>query len=348
MKSSPNVIKASEKKDASSFSWLPSDFGGENVVAFAPAEQLSEETEFNPSAFSPLTLESASAGKKSVASQPAEETISTESTLNSVLENVLVGQLAQQPEQSPSRKKNFRNSSENLDLQNWQASEFSSFDQNSPSQNQKSLEEINQAISQAEQLLREATESANDTLAQAQQQAEEMLREAQDQAAQIRQQAYAEGSEAAKNEAVSLLNQLETMINDTQIWKQNLLNQSEADIIKLVISIGKKLFTDGFTLPPQVVERVVGRAVAEAGRLGNLKIYLNPSDNAKLTALWQETELMLNGQHIELVSNQSILPGGCFIEGEFGTVDGRVELQLEQIEQSLMNTLTVRQKEEEN
>ncbi len=46
-------------------------------------------------------------------------------------------------------------------------------------------------------------------------------------------------------------------------------------------------------------------------------------------------ELTLNGQQIQIVSSQNISRGGCFIDGQFGIVDGRVEEQIDQIDKSI-------------
>jgi flagellar biosynthesis/type III secretory pathway protein FliH len=103
----------------------------------------------------------------------------------------------------------------------------------------------------------------------------------------------------------------------------------------MVLSIGKKLFGGGFELPAEEIDHIVSRAINEASRLGNLRVYLNPEDAKLLVNLWQESELTLNGQQIQIVSSQNILRGGCFIDGEFGVLDGRLEEQFDQITKSI-------------
>ena len=59
-----------------------------------------------------------------------------------------------------------------------------------------------------------------------------------------------------------------------------------------------------------------------------------------LVNLWQESEISVNGQQIQIVSSQNISRGGCFVDGQFGIVDGRVEEQIDQIAESLKPVLT--------
>ncbi len=127
-----------------------------------------------------------------------------------------------------------------------------------------------------------------------------------------------------------------------------MIAQSEPQIVQTIQAIAQKMFGSGVTLDTHSLKEVVGRAIEEAGRLGNVRVYLNPEDAEKLIALWQESEIMYNGQKIDLIPNQTILPGGCYLEGEFGSVDSRVETQLKLIQDSLNKTLSNNQRERGN
>jgi flagellar biosynthesis/type III secretory pathway protein FliH len=89
-----------------------------------------------------------------------------------------------------------------------------------------------------------------------------------------------------------------------------------------------------------MVEQMVVRAVSEASRLGNLRVYMNPKDEENLVSLWQDSEINVSGQKIQLVPSENIERGGCFVEGEFGSVDSRIGIQLETI-QSQINQLLI-------
>jgi flagellar assembly protein FliH len=146
-------------------------------------------------------------------------------------------------------------------------------------------------------------------------------------------------------DSANILKAAEVVLSETQTWRESTLSQSEATIIGMIQSIGKKMFGTGCKLDLHGVEEIVARAINDASRLGNLRVYLNPQDEELLVSLWQENELFVNGQKIQLVSSQNITPGGCFIEGEFGTVDSRVESQLELIQKELTETLINKDKE---
>ncbi len=196
-------------------------------------------------------------------------------------------------------------------------------------------------------LIEEAKDRADEIISQADKNAADILSQAQTEADNLKQKAFMEGMTAARTEVSQTMHQVERIVQETQIWQEQVMHQSQSKIIDMVMSIGRKMFGNGFELPPEQIDRIVSRAINEASRLGNLRIYLNPEDAKALVNLWQESELTLNGQQIQVVSSQNISRGGCFVDGQFGVVDGRVEEQLDQIVDSLHMTEVNLEKEAE-
>jgi flagellar assembly protein FliH len=195
-----------------------------------------------------------------------------------------------------------------------------------------------QRIDDYSYLLTEAKTRADEIIAEADRNATLIAEQAQIEAETLKQKAFMEGMTAARNEASQTMHQVERVIQETQLWQEQVMHQSQRKIIDMVIAIGRKLFGSGYELSPEQIDHIVSRAINEASRLGNLRIYLNPDDAKALVNLWQESELTVNGQQIQIVSSQNISHGGCFVDGQFGIVDGRVEEQVDQIMNSIQNT----------
>ncbi|MEI8131612.1 MAG: FliH/SctL family protein [Leptolinea sp.] len=184
-------------------------------------------------------------------------------------------------------------------------------------------------------LLAQAKVKSAEIIAETNVKTAQMLTEAKKEAEGLRQKAFMEGMSAAKSEAAQSMHQMERVFQETQLWQEQVMHQSQGRIIEMIVEIGRKLFGDGFQLPAEQLDHIVSRAINEASRLGNLQIYLHPDDAKILVNLWQESEITVNGQQIQIVSSQNISRGGCFVDGQFGIVDGRVEEQIDQIAESL-------------
>ncbi len=210
---------------------------------------------------------------------------------------------------------------------------------------------LDEARRQAEAILEEAQARAEAILQEANQSVQELTAQKEQiekQIDEIRSAAFEEGLNEGKIEAAQIIQSTNTIFSEAENWWRNMIAQSEPQVVQTIQAIAQKMFGSGVTLDTQTLKEVVGRAIEEANRLGNVRVYLNPEDAEKLISLWQESEIMYNGQKIELIPNQTIQPGGCYLEGEYGSVDSRVETQLKLIQDSLNKTLSNNQRESGN
>ena len=139
---------------------------------------------------------------------------------------------------------------------------------------------------------------------------------------------------------MEILKSASIYLDESRNWRKKIFTDAENDIITMIQTITRKLYGEGVSLKPEQLEQIVVRAISEANRLGNLRIYLNSDDHDKLYSLWQDSELTVNGQKIQLVKSQNIIESGCFIEGEFGSVDSRIDIQLELIQNEIASALS--------
>lgn len=205
-----------------------------------------------------------------------------------------------------------------------------------------------EARASAQTLLAEAENTAaNLLLAQAQAQQTEILREAQRVADQMvaearqeiedaRQAAYQKGQEAALAEAASYLQAAHQVVEEVHAWQAALVQQSAPALLGVAREIAEKLFGEGVALDNQALQQNLNRLLTNAKILGDIIIYLNPQDAMTLDSAWREIRSKIAGNRIQIVPSETITRGGCFIEGQLGSVDARVETQL----QAVLDTLS--------
>jgi flagellar assembly protein FliH len=189
-----------------------------------------------------------------------------------------------------------------------------------------SAEEMKQA------LVANAMAQAQQVLDTARDQAAELRRAAALEAAEIARQARQEGLAAAEAEVAALLASAHAVLDETQAWQRQVLAQSEPAVLALVTTVAQTLFGDGLELPLEQLRAAFAHALNEARPLGALRLRVNPADAALLDQRWPETG---TGQTIQLVPDSTIRRGGCQIDGEYGSVDARVETQLQIVAEAL-------------
>lgn len=195
------------------------------------------------------------------------------------------------------------------------------------------------AQNQAQEILRKAKADSAEILRQAELEAKQILEDAHLKADQIHQQAYRDGLAAANSETQSMLMTAKSILEEVQVWKEAMFEQGEMMMLRLVIEIAQTMFGDGLPLDPDTLGQAFSRALNQAKTLGNLRIFVHPEDAAILTAHWNKLQGAIGGQQVELIPSEIIKRGGCYIDGQFGSVDARVETQFQTIKDSLLTSL---------
>jgi flagellar assembly protein FliH len=201
---------------------------------------------------------------------------------------------------------------------------------------QKTLEEARQAAGEIRQA---AQEEAHKLLSQAQADSQELLHQAEAQAEEIRRSAQHAGVLAANAATAQLLRAATSIVEEVNSWRESVLSKGEMMMLRLVIEIAQSIFGEGIPLDPDTLGQAFTRALGEAKTLGDLRIHAHPEDVAALNPLWVQQQSTMSGQHIELIPSDIIKRGGCFVEGQFGSVDARVDTQFDLVQKTLFTTL---------
>ncbi len=191
------------------------------------------------------------------------------------------------------------------------------------------------AEQQAEEILQMARQQAEQIKVQAQKTVDEMFTDAQADIERERQNARQKAIEEVHAEAESSLTSLQAVVDAAAHWKSELLTESEPIVIGMIQDMAQKMFGEGVFLSDEALQQNLNRVLENARMLGDLHIYLNPEDAATLNPIWREIRASMTGDRVQIIPSESITRGGCFVNGKMGSIDARIETQL----QSTLNAL---------
>jgi type III secretion protein L len=105
---------------------------------------------------------------------------------------------------------------------------------------------------------------------------------------------------------------------------------AEPEMIRLSTAIARKIVGEELRISPEAIVAIVREALA-AGRHGRqVVVRVHPSAVARVRAGV--------GPDVQVRATESVAPGGCVIESEFGIVDAQLDTQLRVIERALGGT----------
>lgn len=188
-----------------------------------------------------------------------------------------------------------------------------------------------QAEMEAQKITAASQIQAEKTVDEARKSAEAILQEARNNEEAVTQQAYQNGMHTAHQEAVGLLAAARDVLNAAQAWHEKVLQNSEEEVLNLTRSIAQNLFGSGTVIDEETLKQVFLKAIEDAKSLGNLRLRANPQDVAIIGEDWLEQQASLQGFSMEIVPSDGVQRGGCYIEGDYGTLDAQVDKKLERI-----------------
>jgi flagellar assembly protein FliH len=216
------------------------------------------------------------------------------------------------------------------------------------------FEEVKRKNDQAQAIRESAETEAQQIAAEAKTNAEEVVREAETHAAEVRDQAYQEGVQRGRDEGFAqgksevdrLIDRVHAVLNKTIERRNEILEESEAQVVQLVLTIVKKVVKILSENQRQVVMHNIVQALQKLKHKGDITIRVNTED-LELTSDHAKdlTRKMENVGYVTVLEDSSIEPGGCIIETDFGEIDARIGSQLREIEERILEMVPIKERE---
>jgi len=201
-------------------------------------------------------------------------------------------------------------------------------------------------------LMSSATREVATIIAQAKATAESCLSEANQQVAPIKQQAYDEGHQQGyqegliqgKQAGVAEMQQvIEQGIAKTvqmsaageEAAKQMIL-AAEEQIVEIALAVARKILAYEIAENPMVVLPLVKAALQKVSDQEDVVIRVSMDDFDAVLQAKKELQTMVGReQALKIIVDSTIESGSCVIDTSYGTVDARVDTQLETIKKAL-------------
>ncbi len=187
-------------------------------------------------------------------------------------------------------------------------------------------------------------------LQQAQEEAERCLAAAQEQAAAWQEEAYNEGYrrgvEVARQETATeyatLFASVRQAVEELCHVRAETLRQAEEDIVTLAFHLAHKITQHDSLCNPEVLRTTLHRALEYLIEPAKVVLCVHPADLARAQDLHRELqESHAPGAALIIQGDNSVGCGGCVVNSEFGTIDARIEAQLEELQQRFRDQLSL-------
>jgi flagellar assembly protein FliH len=218
------------------------------------------------------------------------------------------------------------------------------------------FEEVKRKTNQAQKTKQEADVEAKRIVEDAQKKAEEIEAGVNQKMEQIENQAfekgYREGHEkgysGGQEEVARLVERLHLIMTKAIEKRNEIIEESETQLINLVLLISKKVIKVISENQKNVVINNVIQALRKLKSRGDVVIRVNLSDLELTTEHTKDfLKMVENVKSVTVLEDSSVDKGGCVIETDFGQIDARVSSQLHEIEQKIVELRPIRSRGED-
>ena len=196
-----------------------------------------------------------------------------------------------------------------------------------------------------------AEDEARKTRAEAEARAADLMRDAEGQLGDMTEQAkregyekgHEDGYESGRAELERLVEQLHGIINHSIEKRNEIIEESETQLINLVLLIARKVVKVISANQKNVVINNVIQALRKLKSRGEVVIRVN-LDDVKLTSehVKDFMRMVESVKSVTVVEDSSVDRGGCIIETDFGQIDARISSQLHEIEEKIIELAPIK------
>lgn len=219
---------------------------------------------------------------------------------------------------------------------------------------QVAFDEVKKKSNQAKKIRQDAESEAEGVITEARNQAKEIDREAEEKVAGIEKGAFEkgfrEGREAGfqegKAEVDRLIERLHLIHTKTIENRNAIIDESETQLINLVLLMAKKVIKVISENQRNVVVNNVIQALRKLKSRGDVVIRVNLAD-LELTSEHTRDfmERIENVKSITVLEDSTVERGGCIIETDLGQIDARISSQINDIEERILEMMPIRTRE---
>lgn len=153
-------------------------------------------------------------------------------------------------------------------------------------------------------------------------------------------QAYAEGAAAARSEAEAeirpVLERLAAGIASLAGARAKVRREAESDLVKLSISIARRLVHRELSIDPESVQALVRVAIERISVSELVRVRVHPAQRELVEKVLDHCTA---GRAVELVADPSLRSGDLVYETIRGALDARIDSQLDEIERGFADRL---------
>jgi flagellar assembly protein FliH len=152
-------------------------------------------------------------------------------------------------------------------------------------------------------------------------------------------QDVAPGAAAEEQLRADIAQRVGTAVDLLRSTAEQLATEARSDAMEVGFLVARRILESELTTSPETMVALVRSAIRRLGEARKIVVRLSPLDAVAVDAMLAERSptavAPLATAQIEVIADTTLERGDCLVEGDLGTVDGRIATRLEELRRSL-------------
>ncbi|RKP55456.1 flagellar assembly protein FliH [Cohnella endophytica] len=146
-----------------------------------------------------------------------------------------------------------------------------------------------------------------------------------------------QAEEDVKRNWEARMQEAQAIVEEAYAAKASVITEGETFLVELSCSIAEKILNRKLAKAPEMAMKLFEKALSRRKEQGVITLCVSPSQFAFVQAAKEELSHFLDSQaELQIVPDSSVQEGGCIVRSAFGSIDARVDTQLEAIREQLL------------
>ncbi len=146
-----------------------------------------------------------------------------------------------------------------------------------------------------------------------------------------------------EEERQALRQDVAALLQHIEAARKNLWQRMEPEMLELTLEMAQKVLKQEVEASRTTAVALVQNALRRAADSQTLRVRVHETDLEAVRAAKSDLLMLVDGlQHLEIISDRRVQPGGALVETEAGTIDARMETQIAVLEESMQDLQTRR------
>jgi len=148
---------------------------------------------------------------------------------------------------------------------------------------------------------------------------------------------FAKGSEENDRSWQEQMTEARQMLDQAYKMREQIIQEAEPFLVELSCSIAEKIIGKQLSITPELAIELIQKSLSRRREQGMITLCVAPRQLAFVQAAREELSVVIDSQaELQILPDASVKDQGCVIRSSFGSIDARIDTQLEEIKRELV------------